>query len=107
MSRLESAWTLGGVAAVVLGLSAALPRPARGALLEPPLPDLDALRFDGDVTTAPIAGGGTAELTLDPTLQRAATRLLAGAHPGAGAIVAIDPHHGHVLAWAGLRAGTP
>jgi cell division protein FtsI/penicillin-binding protein 2 len=33
-------------------------------------------------------------------------RLLAGAHPGSGAIVAIDPHRGQVLAWAGLRGGT-
>jgi peptidoglycan glycosyltransferase len=110
LSRSESrstAWTLGGVAAVVLALSAALPRPARGALLEPPEPDLDAVRFDGDVATAPTEGGGTAELTLDATMQRAAMRLLAAAHPGSGAIVAIDPHRGQVLAWAGLRAGAP
>jgi cell division protein FtsI/penicillin-binding protein 2 len=34
-------------------------------------------------------------------------RLLAQAHPGSGAIVALDPRRGQVLAWAGLRGATP
>jgi cell division protein FtsI/penicillin-binding protein 2 len=91
----------------VLGLLAALPGSARGALLEMvPEVNLEELRMDGAVATAPVSGGGSAELTLDPALQRAATRLLAQAHPGSGAIVAIDPRRGQVLAWAGLRGGT-
>jgi cell division protein FtsI/penicillin-binding protein 2 len=90
--------------AVVLG--ALLPGAASGALLEPPPEvDLEKLRVDGALATAPTIGGGTAELTLDAALQRAALRLLAAAHPGSGAIVAIDPRHGEVLAWAGLRGG--
>ncbi|HEX4338898.1 MAG TPA: penicillin-binding transpeptidase domain-containing protein [Polyangiaceae bacterium] len=102
-----SSLTVAGVA-VVLGLAASLPRAASGALLEPAEePDLGALHFDGGVATAPLPDGTNAELTLDPALQRAAMRLLAAAHPGSGAIVAIDPRRGRVLAWAGLKGTTP
>ncbi|HVW24160.1 MAG TPA: penicillin-binding transpeptidase domain-containing protein [Polyangiaceae bacterium] len=103
----STAWTLGSVVAVVLALLGALPEPARGASIEPPEPNLDELRFVGDVATAPTLDGGVAELTLDAGLQRAAERLLAAAHPDSGAIVAIDPTHGQVVAWAGIRAGVP
>ncbi len=99
--------TFAGAAVVLLGLGAALPRVANGALLEPPEPVLDALHFEGGVASAPLTGGGTAELTLDAPLQHAAMRLLAAAHPGSGAIVAIDPRRGQVLAWAGLRGSAP
>jgi len=101
----STSWTFGGAASVVLGLATSLPLPARGATLEPPEPNLDELRLDRDVIAAPTLDGGVAELTLDPGLQRAAMRLLAAAHPGSGAIVVVDPRHGHVLAWAGLRDG--
>ncbi|HEX3598426.1 MAG TPA: penicillin-binding transpeptidase domain-containing protein [Polyangiaceae bacterium] len=99
--------TAAAIAAVALGLVVALPRPAIGALLEAPEPNLDALRLDGNVATAPLADGSSAELTLDASLQRTAMRLLAAAHPGSGAIVAIDPRKGQVLAWAGLRGTAP
>ncbi|MET0794425.1 MAG: penicillin-binding transpeptidase domain-containing protein, partial [Polyangiaceae bacterium] len=39
-------------------------------------------------------------LTLDPDLQRAATKILAGANPVRGGMVVIDAHSGGVLAWA-------
>ena len=95
---------LAGATAVVLGLVAVVPRLARGALLAVvPEVNLEALHVEGAEVTAPVMGGGDTTLTLDPARQRAATRLLAHAHPGSGAIVAVDPRRGQVLAWAGLR----
>ncbi len=87
----------------LLALLFLLPHGARGAPAPPPSVELDLLRTGDDGATAPITGGGTAELTLDPRLQRAATRLLAHARPAKGAIVAVDVKTGHVLAWTGLR----
>lgn len=46
-------------------------------------------------------------LTVEPRLQRAAQRLLAQAHPRAGAIVAVDVKSGRVIAWAGARGSAP
>jgi peptidoglycan glycosyltransferase len=40
--------------------------------------------------------------TLDPNLQRGAEKLLRGAKPVEGAIVALDPKTGHVLAWGAI-----
>ena len=100
--------------AVVVGcalslLGAAAPAPALApapapapAPASPPAVDLGRLRRDGDLFVAP-AGLGTAELTLDPSLQRDAERLLDEAHPVAGAVVAIDLKTGRVLAWAERR----
>jgi peptidoglycan glycosyltransferase len=44
--------------------------------------------------------------TLDPTLERAADRLLRLAKPVEGAIVALDPRTGRVLAFNALTSGT-
>jgi peptidoglycan glycosyltransferase len=92
-----------GTAVVACGLATTLPRAALGAFAPAPRVLLDELRVDDAGATAPIEGGGTAELTIDPELQRVATRLLAGARPASGAIVVIDPRRGEVLAWAGVR----
>lgn len=61
--------------------------------------------MEGEVATARTEDGQVALLTLDPSLQRAAEHLLAAAHPRAGAIIALDPRKGRVLAWVGLRNG--
>jgi cell division protein FtsI/penicillin-binding protein 2 len=91
---------------VLLGLLSLLPRPTHGATIGPPHVNLESLRVGPDGATASVQGGGTAELTLDAPLQRAASRLLAQARPGVGAIVAIDPTTGSVLAWAGFHGGS-
>ena len=58
------------------------------------------LTIDASRVTAPVVGGGVATLTLDPFLQRAATRLLKRAGPLAGAIVLVEAHTGRLLVWA-------
>jgi cell division protein FtsI/penicillin-binding protein 2 len=72
----------------------------------PPAVDLKRITWDSEGARAPIAGGGQARLTLDRSLQQAATRLLARARPSAGAIVAIQARTGRVLAWAELGEGS-
>jgi peptidoglycan glycosyltransferase len=62
--------------------------------------DLEHISLSDAGATAPKPGGGSQRLTLDPALQRAALRLLAGAGPVAGGLIAIDAHTGRVLAWA-------
>ncbi|HLV21255.1 MAG TPA: penicillin-binding transpeptidase domain-containing protein [Polyangiaceae bacterium] len=62
--------------------------------------NLRALRVTAEGASAPTVGGGRTELTLEPELQRRADRLLAGAAPVAGAIVAVDLATGGVLVWA-------
>ena len=62
--------------------------------------DLDHLTQRGGHWVAPTAGGGDAELTLDPDLQQAAAKILASANPVRGAMVVLDAHTGNVLAWA-------
>jgi cell division protein FtsI/penicillin-binding protein 2 len=92
----------------VLGaLTLAWAAPAPEPPPSPPRIDLDAVRLFETGATAPIAGGGTAELTLDPVLEHAAARLLGSARPLEGAAVAIEARTGRVLAWAGTRNGTP
>lgn len=92
-------------------LSGGLPLPttlSKSAPLEPgPPPDadlsgLDLMRMElrPQRVTAPLPGGRTAELTLDPVVQRAALRVMKKyAVPEAG-VVALDPKTGEVLAYA-------
>jgi cell division protein FtsI/penicillin-binding protein 2 len=85
-----SRW-LGSLAIAALLLAA----PARAASRV----DLRHAVVTGDHVVAP-AGSGRVALTLDPRLQRAATRLLASSGSHEGAIVASDVRTGRVLAWA-------
>jgi len=74
--------------------------PTAGAAPRP-----EALSVEG-VTRAPApppAPRGPS--TLDPTLERAADRLLRGAKPVEGAIVALDPKTGRVLAFRAITSG--
>jgi cell division protein FtsI/penicillin-binding protein 2 len=64
--------------------------------------DLTQRSERGGVVVAPVGGTVTA-LTLDPRLQDDAERLLDGARPLAGAIVAVDVRTGNVLSWAERR----
>ncbi len=71
----------------------------------PPAPDLeglDLLRLDvrPQHVTTPLPGGRTAELTLDPVVQRAASRLMNKYQVPEAGVVAINPRTGEVLAYA-------
>ncbi|HEY4157855.1 MAG TPA: penicillin-binding transpeptidase domain-containing protein [Polyangiaceae bacterium] len=79
-----------------------------GEPAQAPASDLERITLSDLGATATKPGGGSVRLTLDPTLQRAAQKLLAGAEPVAGGLIAIDAHSGRVLAWAELeRDGHP
>jgi peptidoglycan glycosyltransferase len=69
----------------------------------PPQVDLTRARSEGGHLVAPAGRAGTAELTLEVSLQRDAERLLEEAHPNAGAIVAVDVKTGRILVWAERR----
>lgn len=77
--------------------------PARASIAD--LIDLDhrALAADGAHFEAPLKDGRRAVLTLDPTLQALAERLLSEARAPRGAIVAMAPD-GRILALAGRRS---
>lgn len=83
------------VAAAAGGSATAAPRAASPSPTEasarPPTPNV------------PIAALGAS--TLDPNLERAADRLLRGAKPVQGAIVAVEPKSGRILAFRALASG--
>ncbi len=98
---------LAGPLFVATALSILLPTPGRGAEDAAPAVDLRHIRMTDKGATAPTRGGGRAELTLDPELQRAAERLLARAAPTRGAVVAIEARTGRILVWAEFGARHP
>lgn len=65
-------------------------------------PESDAGRL-----VQPLSDGGRAELTLEPSLQRAAEHLLADADPIQGSAVVLSVQDGRVLALAGFRRAAP
>jgi peptidoglycan glycosyltransferase len=85
------------VACALALVGAAAPEPTL-----PPAVDLGRIRAQGDAMVAP-AGRALAELTLEPSLEREAERLLDEAHPVAGAVVAVDLRSGRILIWAERR----
>ena len=68
--------------------------------------DLDHILRVGDHFEAPLGDGRTAVLTLDPTLQQLAEKLLDESRAPKGAIVAMAPD-GRILALAGRRTAEP
>ena len=68
--------------------------------------DLDEITLEGDHYVAPLADGRKAVLTLDPTLQALAEKLLNQSRAPRGAIVAMAPD-GRILALAGRRTEEP
>jgi penicillin-binding protein A len=78
-----------------------------GALDPPPLTDLDLANIDDrrDVVTAPAHGRRTAELTVDPVFQRAATSILRRGEIFEGAVVMTDIRDGRVLTWSSYNRG--
>lgn len=67
---------------------------------EPPQVNLTRTKQANGSVFAPITSGGWAELTLNAELEREAERLLSGADPISGAIVAVDLRTGRILVWA-------
>jgi penicillin-binding protein A len=84
----------------LLATLSTFPATRAGAAEPRPALDLDRAAPQGGRWVAPVAGGGDAVLTLDPDLQRAATRILAAANPVRGGMVALDARSGKILAWA-------
>lgn len=91
-----------GALPVPTALSKSSPRAENVRPAEADLAGLDLMRLDlrPQKVTAPLPGGRTAELTIDPVLQRAALRVMKKyAVPEAG-VVAIAPKTGDVLVYA-------
>jgi cell division protein FtsI/penicillin-binding protein 2 len=63
-------------------------------------PALRSVRVTGDAAYGQVGSNARAKLTLDPALQRAATRLLAQSGAPEAAIVASDVRTGRILVWA-------
>lgn len=77
-------------------------------VVDPPaLADLDLTNMDDrrEVVTAPAHGHRNADLTLDPTYQRAATALLREGKVYEGAVVVTEVQTGKVLVWASHNQG--
>ncbi len=90
--------------------SAMGPRGTSSRVVTPaPLTRLDLSRIDvrGEVATAPAFGERVAELTVAPSLQRAANRLLREGAVAEGAIVMTDVRDGRVLAWSSYSEEAP
>src|SRR5690606_5018277 len=89
-----------------LGKRAAREERERG----PDLSGLDLTRLDlrPRRVTAPLSGGRTAELTLDPVVQRAAASVMKKYRVPEAGVVAIDVRSGDVLAYASyVNEGEP
>lgn len=71
----------------------------------PPVVDLSAIEIRSRAVVARTTSGRTAELTLEPTLELAARKLLTRARPVEGAVVAVDVQSGRLLAWAESKSG--
>jgi cell division protein FtsI/penicillin-binding protein 2 len=100
---------LGAAVPVLRGradLAVVLSRVTAQAPAPPDLSRLDLLRLDvrPQRVTAPLPGGKTAELTLDPIVQRAADKVLRKYQVPEGGVVALDPRTGEVLAYASYVA---
>ena len=95
-----------GMTLFVLALVGLLPRPSPAEPAQPPAVDLRHITVSEAGATAPVKGSDErAVLTLDPKLQQASARLLAGANPVAGAVVAADARTGKVLVWVDRSRG--
>lgn len=82
--------------------------PAAPTAITGPAPtlDLSTISLEGDRYVAKLSDGHRATLTLDPTLQKLAEKLLAEGRAPRAAIVAMTPD-GRILALAGRRTESP
>src|SRR5262245_22887235 len=92
------------VTSLVLGLAGSAARAEKGSA---PLVQTASIRLAGDRYLADLAGGGRAELTLDPRLQQSTEEVLRTFQiPYAGAVVVSIPD-GRVLTLVGQSAADP
>lgn len=89
----------------IAALVALMPRVVRADEDRTPEVDLTRISVSDHEATAPLTKGGSAVLTLDPKLQRAARRLLALARPVQGAVTLIHARTGRLLAFAEYTRG--
>ncbi len=90
---------------LALGLGLLLPGSSRAAA-RPASLDLRRMHLEHGSFVAPARrGGGSQKLTLVPSLQATAERLLARARPHEGAIVMSDVRTGKILVWASRGGG--
>jgi cell division protein FtsI/penicillin-binding protein 2 len=83
-----------------------MPAPSPAGSTSPPRVDLRRIRVGADGATAPLVGApGRARLTIEPTLQKTAQRLLAGANPLSGSIILAHARSGRVLVWSERERG--
>lgn len=85
-------------------LSKAVPRWGRNS--EPPRPDLTKITTDGNKVYAPTPEG-TAELTIDPDVQRSALTVMKHYEIPEASVVLIDTRSGRVLVYANYLEGKP
>ncbi len=95
-----------GTVSGALPAPTALSKPSLAASQLPPpeadLTGLDLMRLDlrPQKVTAPLPGGRTAELTIDPVVQRAALRVMKKYVVPEAGVVAMNPKTGEVIAYA-------
>lgn len=94
--------------AAVTGSASASARPARSAALAP-LRGFDPLshRLEGERYVSDLPDGRRAELTLDARLQAVVTKVLRDYEVPYGALVAIEPSTGRVLAYVSHSSANP
>lgn len=88
------------------GRAGAAPRPSAPAVKSKaaPTPEREGALPSVETPRPPKHRGPS---TLDPQLQQVSERLLRGAKPVEGAIVALDPRTGRILAFQALTGGAP
>jgi peptidoglycan glycosyltransferase len=79
----------------IVSAPATIPAPSTLAGL-----DLTKIKVEADTTTAPLAHGRTARLTVDPQLQKVARRVMASHHIPEAAVVVMDVETGKLLVYA-------
>ena len=94
------------LATVLAPFAAAEDRP-RATDAAPPLLRADTIRLAGRRYVADLAGGGHAELTLEPQLQQSTESLLRAFQIPFGAAVVVSVPDGRVLALVGQSAADP
>jgi cell division protein FtsI/penicillin-binding protein 2 len=99
--------------AIVISTPAPAPTCARADDVTPPGASLEELLSSAAYDTesggyvAHLSDGTQPKLTLLPTLQESAERILATYKPPLGELVALDPATGRILAWARTTTATP
>ena len=85
----------------------ALSKPRWNKTTEAPRPDLTKITTDGSKVFAPTANEGTAELSIDPDVQRAALQVMRHYEIPEASVVLMDARTGRVIVYANHLQGKP